>query len=99
MFEVALDFVNGCFEFGGAILCWFNVKRILKDKKIEGVYWPVQAFFSTWGFWNIFYYSGLNQWVSFYGGIMLFLGNGTWTVLAAYYDRKNKNETITMPIM
>lgn len=84
------DLINGTFELVGGILYWKNVKQLIKEKEIKGVYWPVQGFFSVWGAWNIYYYSNLNQWASFYGGIILFLGNATWTSLAWHYMRKNK---------
>lgn len=85
------DLINGAFEIGGGFLCWLNVAKLYKDKRIEGVYWPVQAFFSIWGIWNIFFYSHLAQWASFWGGIFLVLGNSTWTIMACYYTNKNKN--------
>lgn len=44
-----LDWINGGFELIGGFLCWFNVKKLLKDKRIDGVYWPVTAFFTLWG--------------------------------------------------
>ena len=86
------DFINGSFEVVGGLLCWVNVKRLLKDKTIQGVYWPIQAFFTSWGVWNLYYYPTLHQWASFVGGIFLVLGNGTWVIMAAYYERKNKND-------
>ena len=54
--------------------------------------WPIQAFFTSWGVWNLYYYPTLHQWASFVGGIFLVLGNGTWVIMAAYYERKNKND-------
>ena len=81
------DLVNGTFETTGGVLYWMNVVRLYKDKEVKGVFWPVQAFFSVWGIWNIFYYSGLDQWASFFGGIFFCAGNITWTIMAAYYSR------------
>ena len=71
----------------GGLLCWFNVQKLLKDKSVVGVYWPIQAFFSLWGLWNLYYYPALGQWASFVGGLFLVLGNTAWVVLAAYYSR------------
>lgn len=81
------DLVNGFFELGAGLLCWFNVRKILADKKIHGVYWPVQAFFAAWGWWNLYYYPTLNQWFSFAGGIILVAGNTIWVLLAVKYSR------------
>ena len=83
------DLINGTFEIIGGLMCWLNVVKILKDKSISGVYWHVQAFFSAWGFWNLYYYPHLGQWASFVGGVFLVIGNTTWTLLAVKYSRKD----------
>jgi hypothetical protein len=79
------DLINGTFELGGGILCWLNVQRLRKDRRVQGVDWRVSAFFSAWGFWNLFYYPSLHQWASFAGGILLVLANTTWVALALWY--------------
>lgn len=79
------DIINGSFEIVGAFLCWLNVRKLLIDKRVEGVYWPVQAFFASWGLWNLYYYPSLGQWASFWGGLMLFIGNTAWVFMAIYY--------------
>lgn len=83
------DLINGAFELGGGLLCWVNVRKILKDKMTAGIYWPVSAFFAVWGLWNLYYYPQLGQMLSFWGGVFLVGGNSTWVALAAYYGRKN----------
>lgn len=88
MDERVIDYINGLFEVGGAILCWINVKKLLEDRRVLGVYWPVQAFFAAWGLWNLFYYPSLDQWASFAGGVFLVAGNLTWVILAIRYSRR-----------
>lgn len=89
------DYINGIFEFVGGCLCWMNVRKLYQDKRLVGVYWPVQAFFSGWGMWNLIYYPALSQWASFWGGVFLVSGNATWTFMAMYYTRKIKDEIYT----
>jgi membrane protein YdbS with pleckstrin-like domain len=79
------DIINGLFELVGSVLCWANVIKLRKDKKVKGVYWSVQCFFASWGLWNLWYYSSLNHWASFYAGIVLCLGNIVWVFLAIKY--------------
>jgi len=86
------DIINALFELGGGFLLCMNCWRLYKDKKVMGVYWPVSAFFATWGLWNIYYYPHLDQWWSFYAGILLVAANIVWVAMALYYIRKNKNE-------
>jgi hypothetical protein len=83
------DLVNALFEGFGSILLWMNVKRLYKDKEVKGVYWPVNAFFASWGLWNLYYYPSVGHTLSFYAGIVLVLANLVWTSLAIYYIRKN----------
>ena len=82
------DWINGIFEVGGGILCFFNVAKLLRDKELKGIYWPVQAFFAAWGWWNLYYYPSLGQWASFAGGLFLVVGNTWWVVLALRYTDK-----------
>jgi len=88
---VNVDTINGLFELVGGIICWLNVRKLLIDKSIKGVHWGVQAFFSVWGVWNLYYYPSLGQWCSFWGGVFLMTGNAIWTVLAIHYIRKERD--------
>ena len=82
------DIINALFELCGAVLTWVNVSKILKDKKVVGVYWPIWIFFSLWGLWNLFYYPSVGHMLSFYAGIVLVAGNITWVIIAFCYMRR-----------
>jgi len=79
------DFGNSLFELIGAFFTWRNAYQLFKDKILRGVYWPTQFFFATWGLWNLFYYPSLEQWLSFYAGAILVIGNLLWCGLALRY--------------
>ena len=81
------DLINGMFEMLGGILCWLNVLSLLKDKQIKGVSYPVMTFYALWGYWNLYYYPYLNQWLSFTGGLFLVAGNTIWVILALKYRK------------
>lgn len=72
------DIVNGCFEALGAASIWMHVRAIIRDKKSRGVSGFATAFFTGWGFWNLYYYPHLEQWFSFVGGLAIVSGNGIW---------------------
>lgn len=85
------DVVNGLFELGGAYFTWRNYFQLMKDRETKGIWWPLIAFMTLWGFWNLIYYPSLGQWLSFGAGLLLVGGNLFWVmlVLQLKYSKKN----------
>jgi len=81
------DIINGLFESLAGIFILNNCWRVVKDKSVRGVSIISTAFFTAWGFWNLFYYPHLNQWVSFYSGILIVFANLLWVALMIKYRR------------
>lgn len=79
------DTINGLFELIGAFFTWRNYFQLRKDRNLKGIWWPLIAFMTLWGVWNLAYYPSLGQWFSFVGGIALVLGNALWVNLALKY--------------
>lgn len=79
------DLINGGFEFFGGLVNWINVRQILRDKKVRGVSIIPTFFFTSWGFWNLYYYPSLDQWASFTGGLVIVCANAAWVALAWRY--------------
>lgn len=79
------DAVNGAFEFFGGAVNWLNVRQLLRDKKVRGVSIIPTFFFTSWGFWNLYYYPSLHQWLSFAGGAVIVGANAAWVCLAWRY--------------
>ena len=50
----------------------------MRDKQSRGVDPFATAFFTGWGFWNLYYYPHLAQWASFTGGLLIVTGNAIW---------------------
>ena len=88
------DLINGLFEIIAGLFLLQNCWRLYKDKEVRG--WSIlsQAFFTSWSYWNCYYYPGLNQWLSFFSGILVCVANTLWTTMAIYYTRKNKKKQI-----
>jgi hypothetical protein len=82
------DHINAAFELLGALFTWRNALQLYRDREVKGVYWPITAFFAAWGVWNLFYYPAIGQWLSFYAGIVLVLGNIVWVALAVALRRE-----------
>lgn len=77
-----LDVINSTFEFGGAVMCLQNCRRLWRDRRVAGVDWRTIGFFAAWGWWNLIYYSQLDQWMSWTGGLLLTTCNTAWVLMA-----------------
>lgn len=84
------DVINGTYELLGGVFLLVNCFKLLKDKEVKGISITASAFFTSWGYWNLYYYPSLNQWFSFAGGILIVAANTWWVYLAIYYARKKK---------
>jgi len=73
-----LDLLNGSFEFFGGVLNFLNIRKLWKDRSLTGISWPVTIWFTLWGASNLIYYPNLHQWISFTGGILIFVTNAIW---------------------
>ncbi|MEE8608963.1 MAG: hypothetical protein V3S55_15270 [Nitrospiraceae bacterium] len=84
------DMMNATFEGVGGIVVLLNIQRILKDKIVRGFDWRVAVFFWIWGLWNLYYYSHLEQMLSFYAGISMVTVDAVYLYLLLYYTRMEK---------
>jgi uncharacterized membrane protein YfcA len=84
---MSADLINGGFELGLAMMLILNIRRLVKDKRVEGVSMLPAVFVTIWGYWNLIYYPGLHQWYSFVGGLGVVAGNTVWLYLAFKYRR------------
>lgn len=83
-----LDFFNGLLETCGGFFIALSVIKLYRDKVVKGVSWIHVGFFTLWGFWNLFYYPHLGQWLSFSGGMLLVTVNTVWLGQIFYYGSK-----------
>lgn len=79
------DLINGAFE-GMASLFILNHCRVLViDKSVRGVSVLSCAFFTLWGFWNLYFYPAVGQAWSFWGGVLVVLANTIYVLLLVYF--------------
>lgn len=86
------DNINGLFELFGGLFIILSCIKLYKDEKVRGVSFMHITYFTLWGYWNIHYYSNLDQWVSLFGSLAVTLVNTVWLGMIIYYLRKEKNE-------
>lgn len=82
------DMINGLFEFAGGGMILNHARVLYRDKMVRGVSKFSTAVFSSWGFWNLFYYPSLDQWWSFAGGCTIVIANCLWLALMFHYKNK-----------
>jgi len=83
------DLINSLFEISGGFFVLLSIIKVIKDKKVAGVSYGTIGFFATWGYWNLFYYPSLNQWLSTAGAGILAATNTIYVLLLIYYARKD----------
>ena len=86
---INVDYVNAFFEGVGALTILDNCRVALKDKKIYGISWKPIAFYTLWGFWNIYFYPSVNAMWSFYAGIAVVTSNIIWLIFIIKYWHKS----------
>jgi hypothetical protein len=80
------DSVNGAYEAFGGFFILLSVLKVLKDKQVRGISWVHAGFFTSWGYWNLFFYPSQGLWWSFWGGIGVVAMNTCWMGLLVYYS-------------
>jgi hypothetical protein len=83
-----MDVINGIFEMCGALFIAPSIFKLHREKEVKGVSWVHASFFTAWGYWNLFYYPSLGQWLSFSGGVALVLTNTLWLAQLIYYSNR-----------
>jgi hypothetical protein len=84
------DNINGLYETIGGLFMLANCIKVYKDKEVKGISLVSCVFFCTWGYWNLYYYPSLDQWMNTIGAALLTLFNTIWIGQAIYYTRKKK---------
>jgi len=82
------DLINGLFEIGGAFAISLSIAKLLKDKKLVGYHWGTLVFFTSWGYWNLWYYPHLGQWFSLVAGVLVTIVNSVYLWLIFHFRRK-----------
>lgn len=89
------DQFNAAISLIGSGFLWANVYSLYKEKEVKGVHWGSVAFFTALGFWNLFFYSTLNQWSSMIAGVSGVVANIVWLAMALWLHFK-KWDTIKL---
>jgi hypothetical protein len=84
---VTPDQINAAFEAAGAGVTLLNVRRLLRDRTVQGVSWVPTLFFAVWGGWNVVFYGDVHQPWSQAAGSALVAANAWWLWLLWRFTR------------
>jgi len=79
------DLINGGFEMGTGLAAWHGAWCLYRDKRMLGFSKFIMPWVTAWGFWNLYYYPHLAQWLSFIGGVVVVSGNALFVALMLNY--------------
>ena len=82
------DLINGLFELCAGSLLALNVRQLHRDKRVQGVHILPTIVFAAWGYYNLYFYPHLGQWLSFLGGIVMVTLNTIWIGQMVYFHPK-----------
>ena len=85
LIKMTPDLINGLFETAGGLFIMLSIRTLHRVKLVRGVSWIHVSFFSSWGYWNLYYYPTLDQWFSFWGGVFLVAANTYWLGQIVFY--------------
>jgi hypothetical protein len=86
-----IDIINGTFETLGGLAVGLSIRQLLRDRRVAGYHWGSLVYFTSWGYWNIYYYPALDQWVSAVGATMTALANTVYLGMIIYFSRKGND--------
>lgn len=81
-------YVNAAFEVLAAIAAWVSVSRLIRSRRVQGVFLGQVALSGIWGLCAIPYYLSHGDHLSLVGACARDLATGVWLVLAWRYDRR-----------
>ena len=83
------DAINGTFELSAGFFVLNHCRVLYLHKATRGVSMLSVAFFTLWGLWNPYYYSALNQPLSYYGGLFVVAANALYLgMMFSYQNRR-----------
>lgn len=79
------DLINGIYECVGGFFVFLSVLKTYRNKSAAGISLWTCLFFTTWGYWNLYFYPSVGATISAYGAIGVAVVNTTWLSLIWKY--------------
>ena len=66
-----------------------SIVKVIRDKDVAGVHWPMFIFFMSWSTWNIYLFYSFSLWLSLVGGAAMLVTELVYILLLIKYSRKS----------
>jgi len=93
---MTLDKINSFFELIAFLFILLNCYRLIKDGQLKGISKVSCSFFFVWSFFNLYYYSGINQFYSFISSLLVFISNFVYIVLIFTIPSMKKQKIVCL---
>jgi hypothetical protein len=82
------DLINALFEGLAGFFILASIRDAWKSRQAIGIHPLHVAYFTAWGFWNLYYYAHLDQWLSWACGILVAIVNSFYLYTVIKFRRK-----------
>jgi hypothetical protein len=87
------DAFNGLFEFLGTFFILKSIMKLRHDRIVRGIAWQQVAFWTFWGYCNIYYYWAMNSPLSWWAGMLVTIVNTIYVAMLIYFTAEEKRKT------
>lgn len=84
------DLVNGIFGVLGGLFIALSIAKLYQEKTVRGVSIVYVAFFTTWSWYQVYFFTTVNFWWSWAGAVGMMTANAIWLCQMVYYSRRVK---------
>ena len=85
------DAINGLYELLGCVFIGLSVRRLWRDRSWAGLSPWTTIFFTSWGFWNIYFYPSVGAPWSTAGAVATCAANCAYVGLLWKFRRNGGN--------
>jgi len=86
------DAFNGLFEFFGTFFILKSIMKLRQDRIVRGIAWQQVAFWTFWGYCNIYYYWAMNSPLSWWAGMLVTIVNTIYVAMLIYFTAEEKRK-------
>lgn len=90
------DLINGIFGVLGGLFIALSIAKLHREKTARGVSIVYVAFFTSWSWYHVYFFTTVNLWWSWAGAIGMMTANTIWLCQMVYYSRREMSAIIEL---